>query len=454
MQRTDNEIFIPEAVFHPLRRAMLASRTDHEEVIGFLSCRRCRLSQRRERWVPRAWIVPDRDCYEQQSAGGIVLRQEFHRYLLKEYVGPRDGVVHIHTHPTHGTPRFSAVDDSHEATYARFLQETVGASRFLSGVYDVEMHDGRFRSWSVTQGSSQAASATLLRHWYDGSDAETRPPATPGMAATFDRQQVFGPGFQDTLGQLNVALIGCGGIGAPLAEQLCRLGVRRWILIDHDQIEVPNLNRMPFATRLGAERRVQKVRHVKTLIKRMWPRGSHVCCVASPVETKAIRRQIGTAHVIIVATDNHHSRLVAHEIAREYMRPLISLGSHIDMRGNVGQPRLYSRITVPPLGGGWCLVCGEVIDPKQAALEQTEGQVRDLANAAGYIAGVSAPAVYWLNSVTASMGISVIHQGLVGMLDVEKGLDWVVGHHDKTWRTLEHEQCPNCFYCAGESSGA
>ena len=48
-----------------------------------------------------------------------------------------------------------------------------------------------------------------------------------------------------------VAVVGCGGLGGYIAEELVRLGVGRLVLIDGDRLEVSNLNRQIMATELN-----------------------------------------------------------------------------------------------------------------------------------------------------------------------------------------------------------
>jgi len=45
-----------------------------------------------------------------------------------------------------------------------------------------------------------------------------------------------------------VAVLGLGGVGAAAAEALCRAGVGHLLLIDHDTVDLTNLNRQLFAT--------------------------------------------------------------------------------------------------------------------------------------------------------------------------------------------------------------
>lgn len=53
---------------------------------------------------------------------------------------------------------------------------------------------------------------------------------------------------QARLSEATVAVVGCGGLGGCMAEELSRLGVGRLILVDGDRIEESNLNRQLFAT--------------------------------------------------------------------------------------------------------------------------------------------------------------------------------------------------------------
>ncbi len=48
---------------------------------------------------------------------------------------------------------------------------------------------------------------------------------------------------QQKIRNTKVAVSGLGGIGSPIAEMLCRLGVERFSLLDHGKFEPTNLNR-------------------------------------------------------------------------------------------------------------------------------------------------------------------------------------------------------------------
>jgi molybdopterin-synthase adenylyltransferase len=440
MKNTQISLQLPPLMWGQIRTAMIDARTHNEETIGFLFCDRDRVSPNRTRYIPRAWVVPTPDCYELQSPSGLVLEQEFHQYLLEHFLGDRQlDVVHIHTHAGTDFPDFSDVDDRAESEYAKFLSSRSDRqSRLISGVFDESLERGQFRIWN--RKGTDFRSITCNRSWLEIDEVEL--PESP-PEPIFARQQVFGKGCQQKLNQLTVALIGCGGIGATFAESLGRLGVKNWILVDPDRLETTNLNRMPGATAKMVETGCLKVHYVKQLLEQIYPTGANITAIPESIsiDTPAV----ATADIIIVATDNHSSRQIAQEIALKYMRPLVCLGTHIDI-GTDGNPRLYARITVPPLGGGWCLMCGNIINLHRAALETAPTALND---GAGYIKGITDPAVFWLNGVCASMGVGVIHGLVGGFVNPDGGLDWIFDCANGKWLKTDVESLTHtdCYFC-------
>lgn len=495
-------LHIPPAMWKKFHNAMLQERQAREEVMGFLFCSRQQLSKRKIRYIPQAWVVPSSDCYEHQTEVGLVLKQSFHKYLLDTYlpdlsgkssksdvkrqripnqewdyvdneffnydisdrIGNRDNstksntildVVHIHTHLGDEEPKFSYIDDRHEAEYAKFLGSFKNRKhRLISGVFNESLDKYKFRIWD--RKGTYHTQIKFCNSWFAISDRlENKDQATHSISKDrdglmFARQQVFGQEVQEKLGQLKVALIGCGGIGSVFAEQLARLGVKNWILIDPDRLETSNLNRMPGATIEMVDQCWYKVHYVKHLIKKIYQIGSHVECLANLIEDKRIQLKVADADLIVVATDNHNSRQTAQKIALKYVRPLMCLGTHIDIKPNKNL-RLYCRVTIPPLGGHWCLMCGNIISLQQAALESAPNAIADIAYQAGYIQGINNPAVLWLNSICASTAVGVLHGMLSDFLNLDFGLDWIYDFPNSNWlqSDVQHLTTSDCYFCAG-----
>ena len=448
---TSERIFlhIPPLKWRNFRQSMLNARQKREEVIGFLFCQRQQLSKKIVRYIPKAWVVPTPDCYEHQSNNGLELKQQFHQYILDTYLRDRSlHVVHVHTHFGDEAPTFSYIDDRHEAEYARFLSFCYRKRpRLISGVFNESLDKCKFRLWN-RQGTYHAP-IEFYNSWFAPSeDSLTEKNPVP----MFERQKVFGNLAQQKLSQLKVALIGCGGIGSVFAEQLGRLGVKNWILIDPDRLETVNLNRMPAANQKMVEQGWYKVNYVKWLLKRIYEVGSNIHTVNTSIENTEASRMAAQADLIVVATDNHLSRKLAQELALKYDRPLISMGTHIDIDES-HRPKLYARVTLPPIGGDWCLMCGNVIDLRQASLESTPSSILKIAEDAGYVPAIADPAVYWLNSICASAGVGIVHSMVSDFLDLDSGIDWIYDFANANWLKTDttHLHSKNCYFCSPNS---
>ena len=445
-KKTEFSLHIPPQMWQEFQQAMLNSRSKNEEVIGFFFAQRQQINKHKTRYIPKSWVVPSADCYEHQSPTGLELKQQFHQYLLKNQLGNKKlDVIHIHTHVGDNLPSFSSIDDHYESEYAQFLAKNFKYKpRLVSGVFNSNLQQSKFRIWN-RQGNSFSP-VKFSNSWFE------LPPSTNSLneqELMFTRQKIFGDTVQKQLSQLQVTLIGCGGIGSIFAETLGRLGVKKWTLIDPDFLETVNLNRMVAATPLMVEQKWRKVDYIKYLIKRIYPTGSHVKTIPHLMESAITKPEILNSDLIVVATDNHRSRQLAQELALEYMRPLICLGTHIDVKPD-NNPRMYCRVTIPPLGGGWCLMCANIINLQRAALEIAPSEIHQLADEAGYLKGIGDPAVLWLNSICASTAVGIIHGMISGFLNIDDGLDWIYDFSNSNWLKTNPQSLTNsdCYFCS------
>ncbi|WP_353933370.1 ThiF family adenylyltransferase (plasmid) [Okeanomitos corallinicola TIOX110] len=445
---TKNSLHIPPQMWAEIKDYLLKSRRGNEEVFCVIFCQRQQISKHETRYIPKTWVVPSADCYEYQTSSGLVLKQDFHTYLLENHLEPELDIVHIHTHVGYGIPDFSYVDDRHESEYAQFISSNFSKKhRLISGVFDQNLQSYQFRIWDKKGRKFQELKFCNLLF-----DIAYHPKNTDNNLIDdlmFNRQKIFGEGNQKLLNQLKLGLIGCGGIGAIFTELLGRLGVKNWVLIDPDKLETVNLNRMPGATPEMVQQQWYKVHYVKHLIKKIYPQGSSVKTISATIETELAQQEIASCDLIVVATDNHLSRKTAQEIALKYMRPFVCLGTHIDVKSD-NTPRMYCRITIPPLGGGWCLMCGNIINLQRAALESAPNEIHNIAASAGYLEGVNDPAVFWLNSICASTAVGIIHGMVSGFMNVDSGIDWIYDFPGSEWRKTDTEYLHNddCYFCS------
>ncbi|KZV02944.1 HesA/MoeB/ThiF family protein [Lactiplantibacillus plantarum] len=68
-----------------------------------------------------------------------------------------------------------------------------------------------------------------------------------------------------TLGEITVVILGCGGIGTVVVDNLVRSGIKKFVLVDGDDVESSNLNRQVFFSTEDIGKKKTKVLYTKLL---------------------------------------------------------------------------------------------------------------------------------------------------------------------------------------------
>ena len=146
----------------------------------------------------------------------------------------------------------------------------------------------------------------------------------PQIASLFDRSvRAFGADVQSTLGDLRVGVIGSGGTGSAVAEQLVRLGVRRITLIDADTLSASNVTRVYGSTPKDVGR--PKVEILRDHLQRIAP--DLVCDIhQSMITVERTARQLTKSDLVFGCTDDNAGRLVLSRLATYVLTPVIDLG--------------------------------------------------------------------------------------------------------------------------------
>ncbi len=163
----------------------------------------------------------------------------------------------------------------------------------------------------------------------------------------YDRQ-ISIPGFgetgQEKLKQAKVVIAGCGGLGSPAAIYLAAAGVGTIRIIDHDKVELSNLNRqvLHWDKDLGRS----KVESGQEKLSRM-NKNINIEPVNETITDKNVSSLIAGFNVVIDALDNLPTRFILNEAAIGQGIPFIH-GAVYGLEGRV--------MTVIP-GKSACLRC-------------------------------------------------------------------------------------------------
>jgi molybdopterin/thiamine biosynthesis adenylyltransferase len=227
-------------------------------------------------------------------------------------------------------------------------------------------------------------------------------PPIRGESQRFDRQvRALGPDGQNVLRLLTVGVVGAGGLGSHVIQQLVHLGVGRIVVVDPDRVASSNLSRLVGASRFDVIFRRAKTGVARRLARRVGG-PTEIAEVRGSVTDEEPAHRLLQCDVIIGCTDNQWSRTVLNAIAYQYYVPVLDLGVELQTGGAMG-----GRITwlVP---GAACLWCQRILSSERVRVEQLPPIAHADELARGYMQGIDepAPSVVSINGVVASLAVT------------------------------------------------
>ncbi|MBL8134253.1 MAG: ThiF family adenylyltransferase, partial [Anaerolineae bacterium] len=262
------------------------------------------------------------DAFLEQNATYLEVKPEIAVQIAQHALEGDFGLVEIHSHPfADEGVAFSATDTDYALPRFRWFAEQIAqasgrAFHHVMLVYGVSSADAFY--YSRADDAVQPVRRLLVLesplHVTPIADAEASPavaaPDETGYAERTSRQiAAFGAEGQQRLSQVKVGIVGVGGIGGLVAQQLALLGVRRFVLVDADTLEVTNLNRFIGATLADAEAKRLKVEVVARAIQSIDP-GAKTASFAEAFPTAAALAALKDVDVLFGCTDTHGSRLI------------------------------------------------------------------------------------------------------------------------------------------------
>jgi hypothetical protein len=205
----------------------------------------------------------------------------------------------------------------------------------------------------------------------------------------FSRQSFLGANSEKVLANTRVAIVGLGGGGSHVAQQLAHVGVGNFRLMDPQEIEASNLNRLVGATKADVDARAPKVEILRRTILGIRP--------WAKVETSQRNWQevdylIRDAHVLFGCVDGYQQRGYLEGAARRFGIPLIDIGMDVAKIGDSAFAVAGQMIMTK--SGGPCMRCLGFLT--QDRLSREENDYGD--------AGIN-PQVVWTNGTLASLAV-------------------------------------------------
>jgi len=377
------------------------------EGAAFLLCGQAR-TETSERLISHKVVPIAKEDYARRAFDGLSLTSQALSRITKLARHEGLSIIFAHSHPG-GFADFSEQDDREEDRLQPFLRARVPDRLHGTLVLTKEAIVGRvYAPHRISADVLIVGKRFRLHTPYDH-----RP-----VPAVFDRQvRAFGPEVQNILSRLHVGVVGLGGIGSPVAEQLYRLGVGNLTLIDGDVFEATNVNRIYGSTL--ADVGTPKVEIAKRHLDRIGLE-TQVHSVPIPITRERAALVLRNSDVIFGCTDKQAPRAILTQIALKYNLPVFDLGVLIDSKA--GSIRgVYGRVTTLAPGEA-CLFCRgritadairvETLSPADRASQIRQGYAPELAQ--------PAPAVVAFTSGVASFGVAELLHRLTGFMGTDR----------------------------------
>ena len=271
----------------------------------------------------------------------------------------------------------------------------------------------------------------------------------------FDRNvRFFGQSGQDSLGAASVAVVGVGGLGTHVVQQLALLGVGRLVLIDSEEVDETNRNRYVGLKHDDPVPGMLKVDLGRRLAEEINPE-VEVVSIAECLRSQPAFDSIIEADYVFGCLDNDGARLMLNVLCLAYDKSYFDLASDIVEDGT----RYGGRVCVVRDITG-CLVCYDELDLQTAQIDlMSDEQRKDHAAIYGIpldALGNVGPSVVSINGVIASLGVTEFMLTAAGVpRQPRKVLKYYGERGGVTVPTRNPE--PDCYYCSeirGKGDGA
>jgi hypothetical protein len=350
------------------------------------------------RLLVRSIVSVPSSQYDIREELHLRISPEFYNDIISICLAQKLTPVIIHSHPFNGPASYSYSDDYGESrllpVLSTLLPDVHPASLLISysDATGRRFVDGEFRNLTGLRIVGRGTKTIYFGN-YNLSQSEPQ----------FDRQvRAFGPEGQAIIEGLRVGIIGVGGIGSVVAEQIARLGVKDVVLIDDDQIETSNVSRM-----LGSTLRDIGKKKVDVVASHLHSIGvSKVVPIHESAIQQRILQRLKDRDVIFSCVDNDRTRSILNRFSHQYLLPVIDMGTRLDAReGTITGAAGRNSV----IGSGLtCLRCSHNLNAERIRAESMPANERSQQEKEGYVMGIDepAPSVISINTIMAGLGVT------------------------------------------------
>ncbi len=207
----------------------------------------------------------------------------------------------------------------------------------------------------------------------------------------FSRQSFLGDNSQEIIEKAIIGIVGLGGGGSHIAQQLAHVGFLNYRIYDGDIAEDSNLNRLIGANETDPANKAPKIEVAARMIRGL---RAKALIESYPCRWQAKPEPLRGCDLIFGCVDGFTQRRELEASARRYLIPLIDIGMDVHCVDDE-PPRMAGQVLLS-MPGGPCMFCLEFLNERVLAREGER-----------YGDAGQRPQVVWPNGVLASTAVGI-----------------------------------------------
>jgi molybdopterin/thiamine biosynthesis adenylyltransferase len=218
----------------------------------------------------------------------------------------------------------------------------------------------------------------------------------------FSRQAFLGSDSEAIHTAARIGIVGLGGGGSHMAQQLAHVGIGNFVFVDPQAIDGSNTNRLVGATLNDVAEETPKVAIAERLVKALRPSSD-----VEPLQRdwRVVMPDLRSCDIIVGAVDKLATKDELERFARANMIPYIDVGMTVTA---VQGRHLISGQVIRSMPGHRCMHCLGFITPDKLEVE-----------AKRYGDAGQNPQVVWSNGVLASAAVGLVVDLLTPWCEME-----------------------------------
>lgn len=408
-----------------------------EERVGFLHTTSKILADRTVLIIATEYVPVEDDNYIDDDRVGAKINSAAIRAAMQRSLEKQGGCFHVHLHNHKGQPGPSRTDKNGLPGVVESLANvaTDQANGFLI------LSQNSFYASIKIPGEKEflqpdvvsAVGKPMITSFTGGRESKSR---------VYDRQSFLGKRSQFLFDNIRIGIIGYGGGGSHIGQQLAHIGVKNIVIFDDDKVEDTNLNRLVGAWFSDVKNALPKTDVAERAIKKVLPTANVVLINNRWQDDPDL---LQACDVVFGNVDSYAERQQAEAECRRYLIPYIDIG--MDVYQIDDDPHAIVGQVILSLPGSPCMSCFGFLTEKKLAQE-----------AAKYGKVGGRPQVVWPNGVLASTAVGLF-VNLVTNWTQDEGTPNYLSYNGNTGMIQEHVRakyltCKDCSHFPLDQIGA